>query len=371
MTTTCTHCILDDRDDPKISFDNKGVCNHCHKYEDDKRFFVIEGEMGKSTWAAMVDKMRGYGRKKKYDCILGLSGGVDSSYMAYLAKKAGLRVLCVHMDNGWNSKEASANIMNIVSKLKFDLHTVVINWNEMRDLQRAYLKSGVLDLDVPADHAIIAVGHLVAMKFRIKYMLSGFNVATESVLPENFNYDKSDSLNMLDIHRKYGDIKLKSFPVFGQKQKLLASYFYQLQSIRPLNWLDYDKRSAIEILKKELNWEPYGQKHFENIFTRFYQGFILPQRFHIDKRKAHLSNLICSGQLSRQQALEDLAMPIYDHEQLRSDKDYFLSKLGITIDEFNWYMTQPIRQHSEFAVEKPLSRFLPGRKLLKKFFSRK
>ncbi len=366
MNKTCSNCILDGGDDPDISIDANGFCNHCRKYYDDEARLTLKGEKGAAEWERLVSAMKKDGLKKKYDCILGLSGGVDSSFLALEAKKKELKVLCVHMDNGWNSKEATRNIRYIVERLKFDLHTVVVNWDEMRDVQRAYLKAGVLDLDVPADHAIAAVVIKLAMKFQTRYIISGFNVATESILPANFNYDKGDATNLTDIHRRFGEKPIGNFPLFGQRLKILAKYFYKIQTVTPLNYLDYNREKAIEILQRELGWEPYGQKHFENLFTRFYQGYILPERFHLDKRKAHLSNLICSGAMTRSQALEEIKKPVYDSATLRADKKYFLSKLGFSEDEFEEMMRQPIRSHTEFKSEKPLSKFVPGVKILKK-----
>lgn len=356
---SCSRCLLTSNDDPKLIVDAHGICNYCTTYAADFPKIVKTGEAGKKEWQHWVETIKKNRKKNsKYDCILGTSGGIDSTYLAYLAKQADLKVLCVHLDNGWNSKEAVSNIKNIITKLGFDLYTQVLDWEEFKDLQISYFKAGVLDLDVPTDHAMLACLYNQAIKHKVKYILGGYNFVTESVLPSNFNFDKGDATNLLNIHRKFGTRLLKTFPLFRQREKYLVTRYYRLVSVRPLNWLDYHKEHAKRTITEKLGWKDYGQKHYENIFTRFYQGYILPRRFGIDKRKAHLSNLICSGQLTREEALLELEKPLYDPAQLEIDMKFVLNKFGWTEKEFEEYMTMPKVDHAFYGVEKPWSHYL-------------
>lgn len=354
----CTRCVLSNEDDPAITFDAQGCCNHCQQYDRDLPRVVIGGDKGLQRWQAKVEEMKRAGKGKKYDCILGVSGGTDSTYLALKAKESGLRLLCVHLDNGWNSKEASSNIKNIIRKLQVDLFTHVVDWEEFKDIQQAYFKAGVLDLDVPTDHAMLACLYDQAIRHKIKYILSGHNYVTEAILPGNFNFDKGDAQNLLNIHAKFGHIPIKTFPLFRQREKYLVSHYYKLISIRPLNWIAYNKEEAKKEISEKLGWKEYGAKHFENIFTRFYQGYILPVRFGIDKRKAHLATLICSGQITKAQAQEELQKPAYDSAQLEIDMQFVLNKFGWSKEEFDHLMKLPIVPHQEYGVEKPWSHYI-------------
>ncbi|MBI3134181.1 MAG: N-acetyl sugar amidotransferase [Bacteroidetes bacterium] len=354
----CTRCVLSNFDDPAITFDQAGVCSHCRRYDKELPEVVLSGEKGMQRWQAKVAELKRRGQGKKYDCILGISGGTDSTYLALKAKESGLRVLCVHLDNGWNSKEASSNIKNIIRKLEIDLFTYVVDWEEFKDIQKAYFKAGVLDLDVPTDHAMLACLYDQAIKHKIKYILSGHNYVTEAILPANFNFDKGDAQNLINIHAKFGKVPIKTFPLFRQKEKYLVSRIHKLISIRPLNWIDYNKDAAKKEIIEKLGWKDYGAKHYENIFTRFYQGYILPRRFGIDKRKAHLATLICSGQITKAQAEAELLKPAYDPAQLEIDKQFVLNKFGWSETEFENLMTLPIVPHEEYGIEKPWSHYL-------------
>lgn len=351
----CAKCILDTTDDPDIFFSEQGICNHCLKYEEDYIKYVKSGEKGRTEFLKMLEEIKKDGSGKKYDCIIGVSGGVDSSYVSVIAKRMGLRALCVHLDNGWNSELATINIENLVKKLNFDLHTYVIDWEEFRDLQLSYLKASVIDIEVLTDHAMLACLHKSARHYNIKYILSGHNVVTEAVIPPNFNYDKTDSVNIKHIHNQFGKIHLKTYPFYSALDKLLNKYIYKVTFVRLLNYLDYNKKDAMEILKKELGWREYGVKHGESTFTKFYQLYILPNKFHIDKRKAHLSNLICSGQITKEQALEEMKKPLYEMEELKNDLIYVCKKLNISENEFENYISQKPIAHEFYGVEKPVS----------------
>ncbi len=346
---SCSRCILDTNDYPDISFDEQGVCSICHIYDDLVLRTIYHGNKAESEINKMILLLQKSKRKSlKYDCIIGISGGVDSTYLAYLSKEWGLKPLFVHVDNGWNTELAVKNIEETLKKLSFDLYTYVIDWEDMKDMQLSFLRASVLDIELPFDNAFVAALYKVARKFHIKNILLGYNTATEGWLPPNFTHYKLDSINIHAIHKKYGTRKIKNFPTIGVFKRLFYEKIVGIKLFSPLNWVDYNKNKVKQLLIDKLNWRDYGNKHYENIFTRFYQGYILPHKFGIDKRKSHLSTLICSGQMSKQEALEELNKPIYETEQLISDKEFVLKKLGLKNSEFDEIMNLPIRKHTDF-----------------------
>jgi N-acetyl sugar amidotransferase len=280
---------------------------------------------------------------------LGISGGIDSASLAVLAKRAGLRPLVVHFDNGWDSELAVKNIESIVGLLGFDLHTYVINWEEFRELQLAYLRASVIDIEVLTDHAIYGSLFALAIQKNIPFILSGNNVATEGVLPYSWTYNKLDHVNIQDIHRRFGRGTIRSYPFVDERMKRRIKGS-GIEVVTLLDYVSYVKSDAKSVLRNEFGWRDYGGKHYESIFTRFYQGYILPTKFGVDKRKAHLSSLICSGQMTREQALLALEQPAYDAEQLRIDREYVLKKLRLSNEDFEALMEAPVRDHREFEV---------------------
>lgn len=347
----CVRCILDEADDPAISLDDAGVCNHCRDYDVMAGERVFPGAEGERRLREIVSTIRARGRGKPYDCIMGLSGGTDSTYVAYLARELGLRPLAVHFDNGWNSELSVKNIENVVSRLGLDLFTYVINWEEFRDLQLAYLRASVVDIEAITDHAIITTLHRLAAQHGVRYILSGTNIVTEAVLPVHWIHNKADHLNIRAIHRAYGTRPLKTFPLFDFRSKRYHIDVLGIRTVPILNYVPYVKADVKRIITEELGWRDYGGKHYESVFTRFYQGYILPTKFGIDKRRAHLSNLICSGQMTREEALAELQEPAYDPELLRTDREFVLKKLGLSESEFETIMAAPPRAHSEFRTE--------------------
>ena len=345
---SCRKCILDQRDDPDIYIDSNGICNHCHEYDEKARIGLIGGVEAQEKLDLIFKRIKTE-RRGKYDSILGVSGGVDSTYVAWIAKKHGLNPLLVHFDNGWNSELAVQNIENIVTNLGFDLITYVVDWDEFKDIQLAYFKANVVDIEAITDHAILATLYNVAKKNQIHYILSGTNITTEAILPSHWVHRKTDWLNIKDIHKQYGQKKLRTFPYLSHYRFLYFTHIYKINSVSPLNYLNYSKNEAKEIIQRELGWRDYGGKHYESIFTRFYQGFILPTKFGIDKRKAHLSSLICSGQITRENALKELSSSDYDVKKIEEDKEFVLKKLGFTEKEFSDYLNSPARSHLEFA----------------------
>ena len=294
-------------------------------------------------------KRAGHGRK--YDCVLGLSGGVDSSYMAWLAKEWGLRPLVLHFDNGWNDELAVANIETIVRKLGFGLETFVMNWPEFRDLQRSYFKASVLDLDIPTDHMIFGALHKIADENDIKFILSGNNFATEWLLPPAWYYSKFDLANLEAIHAKFGEVPLKQLPKLGVWQQLYYRRVKQIEDVKILDLVPYSKTAAKQFLIDQFGWQDYGGKHYEQVFTRFYQGTILPRRYGIDKRKAHLSNLILNGEITRDEALADLQQPTDDPARAASDKRYVAKKLGWSDEEFEAILALPPVAHETYGTD--------------------
>jgi N-acetyl sugar amidotransferase len=345
----CRHCLLSSTDDPQLVLDDRGWCNYCCSYE---RSYVLTAKSPVEKNAALtkhVADIKKSGEGKKYDCIMGLSGGIDSSYLAYIVKDLGLRPLIVHFDNGWNSELAVKNIENIIHYTGFDLFTYVVDWEEFKDLQLSYIKASVIDWEIPTDHGFFAVLFKMAAKFNIQYVLTGHNHQTEAIMPKPFRWSKMDVANIKDIHKIFGKIKLKTMPLLGFFQYNWILRFKKIQRINLLELVDYDKARAKKIISEKFNWRDYGGKHYESIFTRFYQGYVLMEKFKVDKRKAHLSNLICSGQLTREQALEELSKPVYDSVQLTEDKEYVVKKLGLTMDEFEGYMAMPPVSHLNYA----------------------
>ena len=344
----CKKCVMDTTD-PDIQFDEHGICNHCSNFETNIRQNWFPNELGKNMLDQIVSKIKNSGKNNAYDCIIGLSGGVDSSYIAYKAIELGLKPLAVHVDAGWNSELAVKNIENLVKILNIDLYTHVIDWEEMRDLQAAYFRAGVANLDVPQDHAFSAGVYNFADKNKIKYILSGSNYATESILPKAWGYSAMDLRNLMAIHRKYGKRKLKTFP----KLNFIKYHFFypkikKISVVRPLNYMPYNRSQAIAILENNVKWRYYGGKHHESRFTKLFQSYYLPTKFGYDKRKAHLSSLIVSGQITRNQAVNELKMPLYDEKELRNDLTFVIKKLGFSDEEFIKILNGPIHSYREY-----------------------
>lgn len=364
----CSISVMDNIADPDISFDDKGICNYYYEFKKAYAENVHEDAEGERILQELAAKIKEEGKGKEYDCIMGLSGGVDSTYVAYTAHRLGLRPLAIHFDNGWNSELAVKNIENIVSKLGFDLSTYVINWEEFKDLQIAYLKASVVDIEAITDHAIFATLYRLAGQNNIKYILSGTNVQTENTLPRTWIHPKSDHVNIQAIHKAYGKVPLKTFPFMDAKVKRYYQQVKGVHSISVLNNLPYNKKEVKKLIQEKLGWRDYGGKHYESIWTRFYQGYILPEKFKIDKRKAHLSDLIFGGQMTKEEALAELSKPMYDPEQFRQDYDFVLKKLGLSEQEFKEIMAKPPRSHYDFDYEMPIDKRYPLLKPFKKIY---
>jgi N-acetyl sugar amidotransferase len=359
----CSLTVMDNIQDPNITFDSTGVCNYYHDYKKLEKEQVFQGGAGQKKLDELLAKIKKDGKGRIYDCVLGVSGGVDSTYLAYLAKQWNLRVLCVHFDNGWNSELAVQNIENIVSRCGFDLYTHVFDWEEFKDLQLSHFKANVVDIEAITDLGINGTLRLLALGKNVKYVLSGHNIVTESILPRHWIF--KDYNNIIDIHNKYGSHeKITTFPYFDNKFQQLEAKLKGIRGANPLNFVGYVKEEVKEVIINELGWRDYGGKHYESIFTRFYQGYILPMKFGIDKRKAHLSNLIASGQITKEKAIEELKKPIINSEQFEIDYPFVIKKLGFTQEEFEKYIDAPRVEHEEFDTEQ---KFLERNTALKTF----
>jgi len=342
----CSRCVMDTTD-PDIEFDDAGVCNHCHTHLRSLETNVVKGDAAKAKVQALVDQLRREGQGKPYDCLIGISGGVDSSYLAWLVKDLGLRPLALHLDSGWNSEIGVRNIDKIVDKLGIDLVTHVIDWEEYKDIQRSFLKAGVPDVEVPSDHAIIAALYNVARKHGIKTIVSGHNDATESHLPRAWSQGHLDYGYIRDIHTRFGSGKISTFPTIGFF-RYMNNLTKGMNLVYLLNFVDYSREIALDRIMNTLDWVDYGGKHHESIFTRWYQGVYLTRKFDYDKRKTHLSSLISSGEITRDQALAKLQQPPYDEDVQEQDCDYVAKKLGFTRAELDAIIRDEPKAYKDF-----------------------
>lgn len=343
----CSWCVMD-TSDPEITFDAAGQCNHCSAFEKLRGTSWFPDEDGQRRLDALIETVKSEGRGKQYDCVLGLSGGVDSSYLALKAHEWGLRPLVVHVDGGWNSELAVQNIERIVKHCGYELHTHVVNWEDMRELQLAYLRAAVANQDVPQDHAFFAGLYHFATSNKVRYVLNGGNAATEGIFPSAWHGAAMDARNLKAIHKRFGTQPLTDYPLISFSQY----YFWypivkRMKPLRPLNLMPYSKELALPELER-IGWRAYPRKHGESLFTKFFQNYYLPTKFGYDKRRPHLSSLISSGAITRGRALELLDEPLYDREELGRDRQYLCRKLRISDEEFDDLMQRPIHHYTDF-----------------------
>ena len=357
-----------DTTDNHIIFNDEGICNYCLEASSIIKkltYSEIQVEANLSRLASEIKDRK----KGKYDCLIGLSGGVDSSYLAYLAYKMGLKPLAVHFDNGWNSKISVENIKSIVNRCNLDFETYVINWSEFRDIQRSFFKAGVVDIEMITDHAIYASMFSIARKNNIKSVLSGSNYRTEHGLPKSWTWLKQDFKNIRSIHALFGERKLKTFPRMGiTKYALIRTLKLGVRFYKPLDLINYRKSEALETLEKEFTWHYYGGKHYESIFTKFYQAYVLPKKFNIDKRKSHLSALIRNGEISRDLAQQELNKPLYEDGELKHEYDYVIKKLGFSKGKFEKILSSLPIPHDRYGSDIAYANFLLG--FWKKYLSK-
>lgn len=354
----CSRCVLDDSV-KDIVYDANGVCQFCHFY--DKHLAEIKRDFTPQALEELMAAIKEDGKDKKYDCVVGLSGGIDSSLLVYQAvKRFGLRVLAVSLMNGAETPEAKHNIQRLTRYLKLDYEPLEIDINAFRRIQLAYYKAGVMGLEIPIDHGIVMYYRQKAAKHGIKHALSGHNWSTESHLPESWTYDAYDLVNIEDICHRNGASRsdLMKLPTMSRSKLAYLNMKLGIKEVRLLNFDNYNKEAAIRMLRDKIGWQPYGLKHWENIHTRFFQTYILPTRWGIDKRRSHFSALIASGQMERSKALELLRQPTCTPEMLAQDRQFILKWLNITEDAFNGYMALPTVPHSKYKTEKTAGRSL-------------
>ena len=353
--SSCSLSVLDNLNDPNITFDKDGICNYYYDYIKHSQEFDKTYPDKEESISEKIDEIKINQSNNKYHCIIGLSGGVDSSYLCLYAKEQGLNPLIVHFDNGWNSELAQMNIEQIVTKLNFDLITHVVDWDEFKLMQKAFIKASVVDIETLTDHAFMSTLYEQAQKWKIKYVLAGTNFRTEYTLPSYWWFNKNDRINIADIVNKNGEKKfkdLKTFPSRSPEQILLFNKLHNIKYVDPLNFIEYDPISAKSELISSIGWREYSGKHHESIWTRFYQGYILPVKFNIDKRRAHLSDLIFSGKINRDDAQKILNKPTYDKNLIMQDYEYIMKKLDITESEFQIYLNTERVEHTHYDYDR-------------------
>lgn len=352
----CTRCVMD-TSASDISFDEHGVCNYCTEFLSRSGHILDKDPIQRQQELNdFIAKVKVDGKGKPYDCIIGVSGGVDSSWVLVQAVSRGLRPLAVHMDNGWNSELAQNNIANLVRSLGVDLYTHVIDWNEYKNLMQAFFDANVIDVELLYDNAMLAVNYQQAAKYKTKYILSGSNQATEGMrMPPGWNWLKFDKRHIKALGKRSGVSQLKSFPTIGTLNFIWFEFVRRIHWVPFLDYFDFNKNQAIGELQLNYGYRPYPYKHYESIFTRFYQGYILPNKFSVDKRRLHLSTLVAAGQMGRTEALIDLkGIPYPSIESLEEDKRYFLKKMGWSQGRLTEYINVPPTQHSDYSSERPI-----------------
>jgi len=354
----CSRCVMDTTA-TEITFDQKGICNFCHQYDNVTKKDLHVDKDGEKRLNNLIKKIKKDGINRQYDCLIGISGGVDSSYVAYLVKKAyGLRALAIHLDNGWNSELAVANVEHLVKKLDIDLITYVLDWKEFKDIQTSFLKASVSNIEIPTDHAIWALLIKTAAKHKIRYIIAGNNIVTESIMPESWLYGSKDSNFIKAIHKKFGKVKINTYPSLTTFDYVKYLLIRGIRWVPILNYMNFVKSDAKQLLIDELGWRDYGGKHYESIFTRFFHSYYLPVKFGYDLRKSYLSALICSGQISRVEALEELKKEPIDQELLKQDRDYVVKKLGLKEEEFEQILKGPNKNFFDYPNNDSLWRNL-------------
>jgi len=356
----CNRCVMD-TSDVDIQFDEKGNCNHCNNFFKKisaQLYDESKAEESRKALENQINSIKESGKNNTFDCIIGVSGGVDSSYVAYLAKNYGLKPLLVHLDNGWDSTVSTENIRFLADKLEFEYMSYTLDWEEFKDLQLSFLKASVPEMETPTDIVVPAVLHKIAAQHNIKYIISGGNFATEGILPKTWSYDAKDLQYLLGIHKKFGTKKLKTFPKFGWKEELYYKIVKKIKMFYILNLVPFDKEKAMKILETELGWKYYGGKHYESIYTGFVQSYIMPRKFNMDYRRATLSTQICHGQTTRELALKELQQKPYNDETIEKQKVAVCEKLNISIADFEKFMQEPPKMYRDYPNNEKFLQFI-------------
>lgn len=356
----CTRTIMDTTD-PDIWFDKDGVSSHALYFDEVFGPELVRAQRGErlGELEALVDSIKKAGEGKPYDCIIGVSGGVDSTYLAMQAVRMGLRPLLVHFDSGWNSELAVGNIHNLVTTLGLDLYTHVVDWREMKDLQLSFFKASLANCDVPTDHAFGWVAYQQAKKYGVKYILSGGNAATESVLPDAWGYNSDDARHVRAVQKRFGTVKLKTYPLMGMFQRHIWYPLVRgIKTVRPINYMPYEYADAKKDIAESVGWRDYGGKHYESVFTRYFQGYYLPHKFGYDKRLAHYSSLILSGQITRDEALKLMESTNYPEDLRKQDHEFIAKKLGLTVAELEQIIALPPVDYTAYPNSERLWSFI-------------
>ena len=355
----CLRCVMD-TSDPDITFDKMGYCNNCTGYFENtiKRSYL--GADSDKKLEKLIKKIKKNSKNEEYDCLLGISGGIDSCYVAYLLKKMGLRTLLVHLDNGWDSELAVTNIKLVAEKTGFDYQSYVLDWEEFRDLQVAFLKASVIEAETPTDIAILGSLHEIAARYNIKYIISGGNFATEGILPPMWHYNAKDTKYFKAIQKRFGSRQLKNFPVFGYWKEIYYKFVKGIRIVYLLNFIPFSKINATQILEKEFNWKKHAGKHYESKFTAFIQSYLLPVKFNLDYRRATLSTQICSGQVTRDEALLVLENIPYNAENIKYDIEYICKKLNITLADFEAILQEAPKTFRDYPNDEKKLKLIYG-----------
>tara|TARA_A100001011_G_scaffold310715_1_gene327473 strand:- start:1243 stop:2352 length:1110 start_codon:yes stop_codon:yes gene_type:complete len=353
----CQRCVMD-TSDPDIRFDEDGNCNHCETFLEESKSIKPQGLEREQRLKDLIESIKKSGKNKKYDCLIGVSGGTDSSYVAYIVKELGLKPLAVHMDNGWNSEESVKNIRNLCTRLNIDYESYVLDWDEFKDIQLSVLKSSIVEVEIPTDVAIVSILHKVASRNNIKYIIGGGNYATEGILPDLWFYNPKDLKLLKSIQKQFGSKKIKTFPTFDWKAEIFYKFIKRIRMVYLLNLLPYDKQEALSILKDKVGYHEYGGKHHESVYTRFIQSYFQPVKFNLDYRRATLSSQICSGSVTREEALKQLEELPYNIPQVKKDKDYVSKKFGITLQEFESILNAPPKSYKDYPNDEKWLTFI-------------
>jgi len=353
----CSKTVMDTTDSD-ITFDNQGVSNHAIDFIEKSKLRIIDPEKRDSALNNLVKKIKADGKQKEYDCIIGVSGGTDSTYVAYLVKKMGLRPLAVHLDNGWDSELAVDNIDRVLKKLDIDLYTHVMDWEEFKGLQLSFLYASTPDLEIPTDHAINATLFQTAAKFDVKYILSGSNFNDEGIWPESWAYGHLDWKYIKGIHKLFMKNPLTTYPHISLPKLFYTVAIKRIKTIAILNYLSFEKYAARKLLEEQFDWRDYGGKHNESQYSKFVQEYILPKKFNIDVRKAYLSAPILRGQITRDEALDQLKEPIATAQNQDNQREYFLRKMGLSSHELEQIMAAPVKSRFDYTSNIKLTRLL-------------
>lgn len=333
----CKRCLFNSLM-PSVEINDKGICNYCKLY-DELDFSHPVNNPDNTLLNKLIEKIKNAGAKKKFDCIIGVSGGTDSTYTLLLAKRSGLRPLAVHFDNGWDSELSVANIHNALQILDIPLETYVVNWEEFKDLQRSFLKASVPEAEIPSDLAIVSVLYKYAHRHNVKYILNGISFRTEGNMPLIWGY--CDGKYLKSVHKKFGTVPLKTFPNLTLAKMFYYNIIRRIKVVRFLNYVNYTKPGAQAILEKELKWKNPGGHHYESIYTRWYQGYLSPVKFNIDRRIVALSAQVRSGHILKEKASSILKSPHYPESRIIEDKEYIIKKLGFSNEEFEQILKEP------------------------------